>query len=260
MLEQYSMLLFLAHIIGDFYLQDESMAKKKEKHLKWVFIHGLCYWLGVLIVTSVVMSRQVFVFGTGFAVLHALIDIVKYFVPQRKDERNEDTDTRTRNGFFIDQLAHFISVPIVAYRFTVSGGVLELCNPVRQVLEGIGCSTEDLRTLLIWFVVLLLIHKPVNIAITRILAPFKPRCKSDHGDDRNAGRYIGTLERMIMIALISLGQYSAIGLVLTAKSIARYDMITKDPGFSEYYLLGTLLSTLSVIVISVALLGLNPMF
>ena len=59
----------------------------------------------------------------------------------------------------------------------------------------------------------------------------------------NAGRFVGTLERMILLMLISLKQYSAIGLVLTAKSIARYDKIAKEPEFAEYYLLGTLLST-----------------
>ncbi|MCP1101802.1 hypothetical protein M2454_001335 [Aequitasia blattaphilus] len=53
-----------------------------------------------------------------------------------------------------------------------------------------------------------------------------------------------------MVILISAGQYAAIGLVLTAKSIAWYDKITKDPEFSEYYLLGTLLSTLAAIVVS----------
>lgn len=51
-----------------------------------------------------------------------------------------------------------------------------------------------------------------------------------------------------MLMFLSLGQYSAIGLVLTAKSIARYDRIAKDKDFAEYYLLGTLMSTLIVIV------------
>ncbi|WP_343250273.1 hypothetical protein [Diplocloster hominis] len=61
---------------------------------------------------------------------------------------------------------------------------------------------------------------------------------------------IGTIERLIMLIFLSLGQYAAIGLVLTAKSIARYDKIVKEPEFAEYYLLGTLLSTVSVIILS----------
>ena len=61
---------------------------------------------------------------------------------------------------------------------------------------------------------------------------------------------IGTIERIIMIILISMNQYSALGLVLTAKSIARYERISKDEGFAEYYLLGTLMSFLCVLITS----------
>ncbi len=56
------------------------------------------------------------------------------------------------------------------------------------------------------------------------------------------------LERLIIVIFLSINQYSAIGLVLTAKSIARYDRISNDQAFAEYYLLGTLLSTIMVIV------------
>ena len=53
-----------------------------------------------------------------------------------------------------------------------------------------------------------------------------------------------------MTILISVDQYSAVGLVLTAKSIARYDKISKDQIFAEYYLLGTLLSAICSIVVA----------
>lgn len=56
----------------------------------------------------------------------------------------------------------------------------------------------------------------------------------------NAGALIGILERCIILLLLYMGQYSAIGFVPTAKSIARYNRIADDPKFSEYYLLGTL--------------------
>lgn len=71
--------------------------------------------------------------------------------------------------------------------------------------------------------------------------------------DNNVGRVIGTVERVIMLILIYMDQYSAIGLVLTAKSIARYDRITKDEKFAEYYLLGTLISAGIVIACAVLL-------
>ena len=53
-----------------------------------------------------------------------------------------------------------------------------------------------------------------------------------------------------MLIFIYINQYSAIGLVLTAKSIARYERITKEEHFAEYYLLGTLISTLIAIIVS----------
>ena len=53
-----------------------------------------------------------------------------------------------------------------------------------------------------------------------------------------------------MLIFLFIKQYSAVGLVLTAKSIARYDKISKDKDFAEYYLLGTLISTLVSIIVS----------
>ena len=72
--------------------------------------------------------------------------------------------------------------------------------------------------------------------------------------DYKTGRRIGSVERLIMLMFIALDQYSAMGLVLTAKSIARYDKISKDQTFAEYYLLGTLLSTASVVLCKILIL------
>ena len=104
--------------------------------------------------------------------------------------------------------------------------------------------------IILWVLSLLIINKPANITIQKLLIKYKPEKKENQKRDKNAGRLIGTVERIIMLILISIGQYSAIGLVLTAKSIARYDRIAKEEDFAEYYLLGTLLSTLIVILCS----------
>ena len=112
------------------------------------------------------------------------------------------------------------------------------------------------ETLAKWILAILAIHIPANIFIQSFLGDYKPK-----GDetiikvDNKAGRRIGTIERLIMLVLLSMGQYAAIGFVLTAKSISRYDKITKDEKFAEYYLLGTLLSTLYVIVCRVLILA-----
>lgn len=69
-----------------------------------------------------------------------------------------------------------------------------------------------------------------------------------HINSKKTGAIIGFLERVIILLFINIGQFSAIGLILTAKSIARYEMISKNQQFSEYYLIGTLTSFLSAIL------------
>lgn len=99
------------------------------------------------------------------------------------------------------------------------------------------------------------VHKPANILISKILSQYRPEDKDEgRTRDNNAGRFIGTLERIIILIFIAAGQYGAIGLVLTAKSIARYDKIVKNPEFAEYYLLGTLLSTTVAVITSFLLI------
>lgn len=50
-------------------------------------------------------------------------------------------------------------------------------------------------------------------------------------------------------------QYAAIGFALTAKSLARYKRISEDAQFAEYYLIGTLLSNLLVILFYIFIFG-----
>lgn len=249
MFKEYFMLLFFAHIIGDFYVQTNNIAKKKKQQFLWVLLHGLFYWIVVLVVTIPVMSKQVALFGCISAVVHIAIDIIKYFYISKRAKKRLQIPGFERNIFFLDQALHLLGIVFIAYLYVIQGNTISVHNIVEQFLQTMGMSAKSLLT---WAVVLSVIHKPANIAISLLLTPYKPKEKDDVSNliDKKAGRFIGTLERIIIIFLIFLKQYSAIGLVLTAKSIARYDKITKDPAFSEYYLLGTLLSTLFVIFIS----------
>ncbi len=54
----------------------------------------------------------------------------------------------------------------------------------------------------------------------------------------NAGKLIGIMERFLVLALILVGQFSAVGLILAAKSVLRFRSSVKN----EYILVGTFLS------------------
>ena len=107
-----------------------------------------------------------------------------------------------------------------------------------------------------WGLAILILHIPSNILIQNLLSGYRPKKENSNfiEFDNKAGRKIGTIERLIMLMFISMNQYAAMGLVLTAKSIARYDKITKDEKFAEYYLLGTLISTACVVICKMLIL------
>jgi hypothetical protein len=65
----------------------------------------------------------------------------------------------------------------------------------------------------------------------------------------NAGHYIGWLERFLVLTAIFLQSPGTVGLILAAKSIARYPELKSTGRFVEYFLIGTLLS------ISIAIIG-----
>ena len=53
------------------------------------------------------------------------------------------------------------------------------------------------------------------------------------------------------MTFVLLHQFAAVGLVIAAKSIARFREL-EDRNFAEYYLVGTLASTLIAVVVGLA--------
>lgn len=56
----------------------------------------------------------------------------------------------------------------------------------------------------------------------------------------NAGALIGNLERILTMVFVLIGQYEAVGFIVTAKSLLRFK--ETDTAKTEYVLAGTLLS------------------
>jgi hypothetical protein len=85
-----------------------------------------------------------------------------------------------------------------------------------------------------------------------------PSLQMRRDDDRTAGaieiargRAIGALERAIGLSLVLLGEYGALGLIVAAKSLARFKAL-EDREFAEYFLIGTLSSLLLALLGGVA--------
>ncbi len=248
MFKEYFLLLLLGHVLGDFYIQTGKMAEKKEKSLRWVLIHCFCYWAMMLLISLPILSWKIAFAATVATILHLIIDVIKFAYKSWKVKKGKMTLTVKRNVFFVDQIAHCICLFGITYWIIGSKVPIIEWKRFKDFFDIIGVS-EGL--MLSWILALFVIHKPANIVIQKLLMIYKPESRDQNKKkDNNAGRFIGTVERIIMLIFISIGQYASIGLVLTAKSIARYDRISKEKDFAEYYLLGTLISTVIVIVCS----------
>jgi Protein of unknown function (DUF3307) len=72
-------------------------------------------------------------------------------------------------------------------------------------------------------------------------APAPPASAQSSAPPGRVGEAIGILERLLIATFVLVGAEAAIGLVIAAKTLARFKQLD-DRDFAEYYLLGTLAS------------------
>ncbi|HHW70209.1 MAG TPA: hypothetical protein GX392_02550 [Clostridiales bacterium] len=96
---------------------------------------------------------------------------------------------------------------------------------------------------------MIIVVKPTNINFKILFNKYAPKeCGEEKDTIEGAGAVIGILERLLLSILLYYNQFGSIGLVFTAKSVARFEKISKEPTFAEYYLIGSLYSILSVLM------------
>lgn len=216
--------LVLAHFIGDFVLQpnhwvEEKLAKKwRSKYLYW--------HIGVHLVTLLLLLQfQHLGIIAIIIVTHFLIDLGKLTFTNGKNYRWL---------FVLDQILH-LSV-LVAMIYWVSPFEIDF-----------QAFPSEKNLLLLTFLVF--ITYVAGILMRMLLAPYideiaKDDASGEGGSLKNAGKYIGMLERLFVFGFILGQQWAAIGLLIAAKSVFRFGDLNKGKNrkLTEYVLIGTLLS------------------
>lgn len=244
MIENYKeifVFLLMAHVLGDFYFQNESMAVKKDKSIQWVAIHSIIYGLINCFFVKIVICDFANTYLFILIISHFIVDILKFYWIKSKFLIKWQ-----KNAFLYDQVLHLLILLIVSFYVVKNDSVYHYRTEVQEIFTIMGLQIAAFFNVTLK---ILLIHKPVNIFIVSIIKAYKPSNNNENSTIK-AGRAIGTMERIIMLFFVLIQQYASIGLVLTAKSIARYNKISEDQAFAEYYLLGTLLSTICILTIS----------
>lgn len=238
------LLLLLAHIIADFYWQpDKWVTDKREKSYrsKYLYAHmAVVMVLSYLFLGKWANPLPAILLG----ITHGLIDVVKL-----------EFDKKGTVGWFIgDQLAHLISILITAVILT---------STFQAEFLHINAWIHDKKFIAILTGAFIAIS-PISFLVGMLTKPWRDELTklSPNADDNlaNAGRWIGMSERLLIFVFVILSQYSAIGFLIAAKSLLRYnDKATSGeipPTYiskkSEYILVGTLLSYTAAICVALA--------
>lgn len=213
--------LLLAHFLADFAFQTKKMVDYK----RWFSIQMMMHIAVVFALTLI------FTFSWKIAiiisVLHWLLDALK--------KQFENRSWNKALTFSIDQLLHLLVLLLVwVFRFN-------LLDKIQQAIV-LPFTNYSISLVLLTYVVAVW---PVGYFIGFLLKKFNTSGQSD-----KAGRLIGQFERIIILTLVLLQQYEAIGFLITGKSIIRFSS-TNEEKKSEYVLLGTMLSYALAIALGV---------
>ena len=245
-------ILLIGHLLGDFYFQTQKISDGKRKKQTTMILHGALYLLAVFAVLSASfhISKEMFFLGGFVSAGHFIFDMgKKYVIVQNRSNKKIVLWVKAK-AFWIDQILHIATLiagwwlwgnQLAAYAYIHKEYAAFPMHPLLIVLG------------------LLLILRPAAIIIGEDhIWDFKGKLAAEGTSERddendsvkNAGKMIGYLERIIIFIFMILHQYTAIGFVLTAKSIARYEGIVKKRLTAEYYLIGTLLSAVFAIAVA----------
>lgn len=222
--------LLLAHLLTDFIFQSSRMVQRKRAigwSSGWLAVHALLAG-GMAYLLSSRWDAWLLI-GMGTAVSHWLIDTMKI----RLDEHS------TLRGFLIDQTAHLGVIGVIVYLLTDAGAILEWSDP--------ACW----QPLIVVATGVILLLKPTSVIIRKTFQRWSDLFE-DHEDHLpHAGKWIGYTERLLIVLFLLIGEYFAIGFLITAKSILRFRDQKGQQRMTEYILLGTLLSFTSAMVIGI---------
>ncbi|WP_289063587.1 DUF3307 domain-containing protein [uncultured Zobellia sp.] len=212
--------LLLAHLIGDFLLQPNRWVVHKEANKeksKYLYAHVLLHFaLTMLLVWDLNFWKIALV----IMVSHCVIDLLKLYLTPKFRLKSIP--------FFIDQVLHVT----VLYCCVYYGNLTEHTVALFQGLDW------PLVTALVF------VSSPAAIIMGKLLEAMSDKIELDHKSLPNAGKYIGIIERLFVLMFIIMGRWEAIGLLIGAKSVFRFNDLKESNNrkLTEYILIGTLLS------------------
>ena len=218
--------LIVAHLLADFVFQKDSWVKDRYNngwYSKYLYLHGLIAGLLVYIFSYQWSGLWLLVV---VAISHVVIDGLKI--------RKNDNITM----FLLDQLGH-LTVLLFVWLLIIDLSLSEIFSLDGFLLSGIE----------FWIIILayIIVIWPAGIIIEKATAQWRKEINSENDMGlTKAGMWIGRLERILILTFVLIDQYQAVGLLIAAKSIFRFN---QDLKMGEYFLIGSLISFVIAITI-----------
>lgn len=207
----------IAHLLSDYYFQSDDSAKEKNRNgfkSKFIWKHTLITFL-----CSWILSFDInFVFcALGISIFHYIIDGCKAKL------------NTSKYSFFVDQIMHLIVIFVFVWLFQKyfdSNKIISITLDNKYLLAILGYIA---------------CMKPANIFIHETIKISNIKSISNTDTElENAGKLIGSLERILVLTFVIIGKLEVVGFLIAAKSILRYK--DTDTIKTEYVLIGTMLS------------------
>jgi len=221
--------LILAHLLTDFVFQPGSwIESRNKKHFQsaYLYLHGLI----TAVVALLLIGFHYWWVALIILATHILIDGWKSYRPIQT------------KYFLIDQCLHLIVIVVCWYFIFLN-------------TEDLVAAWDIINTpkTLIDITAYVFVSFPAGILIGQLTKKWREQI-ADAPALGNAGKWIGIIERIVILTLVFNHQYEAIGLLIAAKSLLRFSEANRPEIKTEYLLIGTLISiTIAILTGLVAL-------
>jgi len=259
------LLLLAGHFIADIPLQPSKLANRKRKGITAVLLHGTIVFAVQGALLFPFMCSDVAIVILILAVTHTFVDFLKVKIEGNGGSGENNHTVAVTVGkrgisslrlFYLDQIIHTVIV-VAAWMFLLQVGadkrlafygfdpsLISFISVAAIVAAGYGLN-----------------GKGGTIIVRKILMSYPDVLPDPVGKPQTKaglyamGKMIGNLERFLVFRLVLLGEWSAIGFILAAKSVARFrELESRD--FADYYLIGTLASISISVFTGIAIRGL----
>ena len=220
--------LIIAHFFTDFIIQPTSWITDRQTK-KWrsgkLYFHALVTAVVAYILVGLwhILWLPPFIFVT-----HLLIDLWKSYRPAKM------------TYFLIDQALHLITIVVLW---------LIIFNRWNEAALFLSESYRSVKFLTI-LAAYVFVTWPMGIMVGLATERWREEAAVNAEGLARAGMWIGFFERFLILTFILIDQYTAVGLLIAAKSILRFnDKEGNTQKKTEYVLIGTLMSfAISVLI------------